>query len=593
MLKFNMKKLVYFFVLTLIIVLLLSVFIFKQTSQKPNIILISIDTLRRDHVGIYGYKKNTTPTIDNIAKEGIYFENAFSASSWTLPAHMSMFTGLPPSIHSVEEKTNTLSKDIQTVTQLIKLKKYKTAAIVTLLFVSSKYGFDAGFDKFFERFKKKADIITDNALGWLKKNNNQPFFLFLHYWDAHWPYLPPEKYAEMFGVNTKNTRWRKWGRLQFLRKYSDPRIPMSENVKKNVIALYDGEIRNVDYNINRIITYLKKKDIYNNTIFVITSDHGEEFKEHNSFGHGHSLYSEVINVPLIIRFPSKIKSGLKIREPVITSDIPLTLLNLLKIKPPTQFKKYSINLEQYFTGSLKNTIKDRKIFVESKLGSGPNRFAIIKRNHKYFASYKFHSLIKNYQWIQIPESLYDILKDPGDLKNLISTGVSMRGGGISIQRNLKSSLNRYISKNVKGIQLVFMPPSRLPVKSITYTGYVQFDYDLEDRPFGVNFSNLDFIDVEEIDGHFKFSICVKSSSKRIYLPISNRTKEIEINISQSDKMLIQKLVLPPKMNKSIQLVPETKYNGEIYLKGDISSTTREKVSISDKEKKMLETLGYI
>ena len=506
---------------------------------------------------------------------------------------MSMFTGLPPSIHSVEKRTNKLSKNIQTVTQLIKSKKYKTAAFVTLFFVSYKYGFSRGFDKFTEMFRKKADVVTDNALGWLKNNNKQPFFLFLHYCDVHWPYVPPTKYAEMFGVNTKNMRWRRWGRLQFLKKYSDPEIPMPKNVKNNALALYDGEIRSVDYNINRIIKYLKKKNIYNNTILVITSDHGEEFKEHNSFGHGHSLYSEVINVPLIIRFPSKIKSGLKIREPVITSDIPLTLLNMLKIKPPTQFKKYSLNLEKYFFKNAEKKSKNRQLMVETKSGGGgPKRFAIIKKGYKYFSPYKFQTRGKNKKWLKAPESVFNIFKDFKDLTNLNHTILS--GEKLFfIKNNLKSSINRYIDKNVKGAQLMFFPSKDSSFKTIMYKGYIQFDHEIGEVPFGVNFSDIDSLDAEDNDGKFYYTIYVKSSTKKIYLPNLNIDKRICINIRQNGNLIFRKSIIPPKTNKSLILVPESNYNGNIFIKGSIPGVLSEKVSISDKEKKLLKTLGYI
>ena len=607
-----MKKLIYFFALTLITVLLLSFFIFKTTPSRPNIILISIDSLRRDHVGIYGYNRNTTPTIDKIAREGIYFENAFSSSSWTLPAHMSMFTGLPPSIHSVDKETNKLNKDIQTVTELIKFNKYQTAAIVTLPFIAAKYGFSKGFDKYTEMFKKKAKVVTDNALGWLKKRKNKPFFLFLHFCDVHWPYAPPVKYANMFGISTKKKAWKHWGRFMFLRKFSNPAISMPENIKKKVIGLYDAEIRSVDDNISRIIEYLQKNNIYNNTILVFTSDHGEEFKEHSSFGHGHSLYSEVINVPLIIRFPDKIKKGLKIKEPVITSDIPLTLLNMLKIKPHSQFIKYSANLEHYFLQSSKNKIKDRQLLVGSNSTCGPKRFAIIKNGHKYIAPFKFHpyrltkkndskyiSPLKSHTgkneniWVQIPKSFYNIFKDPKDLKNLIPHGVPLIKKTFAIQRDLISGLNRYIDKNVKGVQLVFYPSSNSAVELMTYTGSVKFNHEHSGLPFGVNFSVPDFLDGEEIDGRFKFSVFLKSSIKKIYLPISNATKKISINIRQNGNLIFQKSIIPPKTNKSLILVPESNYNGNIFIKGSIPGILSEKTSISDKEKKLLETLGYI
>jgi arylsulfatase A-like enzyme len=586
-----MRKLLPVFLVSLVFFLILAIFVFRSESTKPNIILISIDTLRQDHVGIYGYKRNTTPTIDDIAREGIYFKNAVSAAPWTLPAHMSMLTGLPPSIHSIENHTNKLSKDIQIVAELFKAQKYKTAGIITLPFVSAKYGFSKGFDEYVQRVTRKSKKVTDYVLNWLQNNKNQRFFLFIHFCDVHLAYGPPVEYAKMFGVDTTKDSWRYYGRFMFLKKFFDPAIPMPKNVKKNMIGLYDGEIRSVDFNISRLIKFLERENIYDNTILVITSDHGEEFKEHNSLGHAHTFYAEVINVPLIIRFPGKIRGGLKVNEPVITSDIPLTLLNMAKIKAPHQFKKYSVDLGSYFNRSSLKKNPNRELLVETT-SNGPKRLAIIKNGYKYIAPFKFHPRKMEHKWIQIPESIYNMFKDTKDLKNLVRS--PSPGKEVSfIQKNLKSALSRYVRKNVKGIKLVFSTAKNSSGDSINYRGYVQFVHEPGVLPFGIDFSDQDFLDTAEIDGRFKFNIFVKSSSKRIYLPISNKTEEIIIEIHQDGHMLVKKSLKPPELKEVILLLPDLENRGKIYLEGGILDTSAGKLTLSEKEKKQLETLGYL
>ena len=588
---YRMRKLLFVFILSLVFFLIVAIFVFRPGYSRPNIILISIDTLRRDHVGIYGYKRDTTPTIDAVAREGIYFENAVSAAPWTLPAHMSMLTGLPPSIHSIENQTDKLSKKTQIVAELFKAQKYKTAGIITLPFVSAKYGFSKGFDQYIQLFNQKSKEVTGHVLKWLQGNKDQRFFLFLHFCDVHWPYSPPVEYAQRFGVDTAKDRWKRFGRFRFLKKFCDPGIPMPENVKKNTIALYDGEIRSVDFNISRIITFLQKENIYDNTILVITSDHGEEFKDHNSFGHAHTFYSELINVPLIIRFPKEIRGGLKVNEPVITSDIPLTLLNAARIKTPHQFKKYSVDLGRYFNrGTLKKN-PNRELLIESARG-GPKRLAIIKNGYKYFPPFKFHPPRLEHKWIQMSEGLYNIFKDTGDLNNLVG-GASPGEEVAFVRKHLKSALSRYVRNNVKEIKLVFSTARNSSGDSINYRGYVQLAHEPGHLPFGIDFSNMDFLDTTGIDGRFKFNIHVKSSSKRIYLPISNKAKKIIIEIHRDGHMLVKKSLKPPGLKEVIVLLTELENRGKIYLEGSILDTSAGNLTLSDKEKKQLEALGYL
>ncbi len=567
----------------------------EKENRKPNVIFISVDTLRQDHLGVYGYHRNTSPNFDKLANRGVRFNYAFSSAPWTLPAHMSMLTGLPPSIHSVENKKDTLDKSIQTVADVFRQNNYKTAGIITLPFVSSKYGFSKGFETFTQLFKERAGTVTDKAIQWLQGNKDQNCFLFLHYCDVHWPYFPPPKYAQMFDVDTAGDEWKYYGKLSFLRKYGDPAVPMPEEVKKTVIGLYDGEIRSFDFHLQRLIDFLEKEDLAEDTILVITSDHGEEFKEHDSFGHSHSFYSEVIKVPLIIYFPRHIKGGGKINEPVGTADLPLTLMRMAGIKAPPQFLKYGVDLQVYWKRGeeFRRTGLNRRFIVESAY-SCPKHFAIIKQGYKYIAPFKFHPSKQAERWIPIPESLFSIYNDPGDAANLLPLPDSPRERNHleELLNDLQVSLRRFVREHVKGVKLVFSAPKKAG-EPVHYTGYVKYEHTWLNPPFGVNFTGADSLEPTARDGRFHFDIRVSGISKTIYLPLFDPTKPICVGILEKGEIVVEKELTPPPRSKSILLVPAGERGAKISLKGSVSATVKEQLTLTDKEKKMLESLGYI
>ncbi len=577
----------------LLLLFFMTILLVKPAASPPNIILISIDTLRRDHVGIYGYHRPTTPAIDAAAREGVIFKHAYTPAPWTLPAHMSLFTGLPPSVHAVDTRTQKLGGGIQTVTELFRGHGYHTAGFITLPYVAGKYGFSRGFEHFEECFNTRAPGVTDNALRWLEKhslqkNSEKPFFLFIHFCDVHWPYIPPPGYAEMFGVDTSTPKWERTGRLMFLKKFSLPGTPMPEHIKKKVLGLYDGEIRCTDDHIRRIITRLEKSGAYDNTILAITSDHGEEFKEHNSFGHAHSFYSEVINVPLIIRFPKKIKGGLTVNEPVTTSDIPFTLLALSGLEAPPQFQKYSVDLGRYFSGKPAKRLSGRKLWMESAY-AGPKRFALLENGYKYFPPYRFTPPKKNDYWVPVRESLFNIFSDPGDLDNLAGPART------PLLERLRLTLHRWVRQKARGVKLVFSPgrPSTHSHSPAVYTGSIRVHHQPGDLPFGQGFSLEDSLSPAGTEEGFSFNISMGPRCKHIYLPFSTGGEQISIRIRRNGEPCVQESLPAPAPGESITLYMDAGSGKKITLAGDIPETAREKSTLTEKEKKLLESLGYI
>ncbi len=312
-------------------------FLLQTRPVITNVVVITADTLRADHVSSYGYFAPTTPNIDRFAEEGILFTNAFSQIPHTPPSHWSIFTGLYPFRHGMfTPKDN--GSGLQTLPGILKEKGYVTAGFVSSQMLN---GFAGEFDYFNseegkERVKtrQQAADTTEKALSWLRKHWKKKFFLWIHYFDPHSPYNPPEGY-DIFNYSTGT-------------HYTDARYSMTGLSKQRTIrediGRYDGEIRYMDENIGKVLGTLKELGADGNTVVLIVSDHGECFGEHNfsDFGydkkgpcvfHGKTLYDEEVHVPLILRIPSFPK-GLRIEETVETVDVFPTLLEILGIKAP-------------------------------------------------------------------------------------------------------------------------------------------------------------------------------------------------------------------------------------------------------------------
>jgi|GEM_PF-200858 len=316
----------------------------KERNQKHgkniNVILISIDTLRADHLGCYGYERNTSPNIDKLAKEGVLFTDTFSPTSSTLPSHMSMLTSLYPVRHRLCSQRlgiiQSLNPSIITLSDLLRKNNYFTGAFTGGAYLSSKFGFSKGFDFYYEDVG--STVRKDSALklfkytsNWLKNNHEKKFFLFLHTYQVHAPYFCPEPYNLMYlnkNAKLKEAYMREILGYQKYRKLTD-------NERENIISLYDGEIRYTDeYFIKLLVDELKKLNIYDKTMIIFTSDHGEEFYEHKGWLHEHSLYNELIEVPLIIKFPYSKYKDKKIENTVRIIDIIPTILQELGINYP-------------------------------------------------------------------------------------------------------------------------------------------------------------------------------------------------------------------------------------------------------------------
>lgn len=388
----------------------------KETAR--NVILVLIDTLRADKLGCYGNTLGLTPNLDRLATGGYRFDQAFSHAPWTLPATASLLTSAYPQQHGAGVKKggrslefNGLAEGVRTIAQCYYDQGYDTAAIANVFFLAPQYGLDRGFSVYdfvapdrTQRIHRRATEVTDWTLAWVKRHresSNRPFFLLVHYFDPHLAYDPPERFRKKFALPEDQTPDPTlFGSRGDMIDFRGGRIKPADLPIKRLEALYNGEVAYTDEQVGRLVDELGRMGLSDKTILVITADHGEEFFDHGGFEHGHSLYDEMIRVPLIFWAPGLIQTG-ETRKSVGHVDIAPTLCSLSKIEPEPKFVGKS--LERHLFGENR---PDESVFSQGNMW-GPDLTAIrVKGRHKF---------------IERPpgRELYDIVEDPREKRNLV------------------------------------------------------------------------------------------------------------------------------------------------------------------------------
>jgi arylsulfatase A-like enzyme len=294
---------------------------------RPDVILVSIDTLRADHLSCYGHDRPTSPFMDGLAANGVRFDHARSTSPWTLPAHTTMLSGQLPSTHQVSDDHLVLDDSVSVLPEVMAAAGYRTGGSVATLYVGRKFGFDRGFSFFddhdikTERANLRGDVnapdVIESAVDWIEDLPvGEPLFLFLHFYDVHYHYDPPAPYDTMFDRAPKKSDRR------FRNYYSHKKKPLTEAQLAHQLAQYDEAIRYMDDQLAALHKLMG--DAGRKQRWVITSDHGEEFGERGSWGHAHSLYAEQLRVPLILS-GAGIPSGVVVKEAVGIHDIAPTI----------------------------------------------------------------------------------------------------------------------------------------------------------------------------------------------------------------------------------------------------------------------------
>ena len=438
-----------------------------EGERRPNIILVSIDSLRADHLHGYGYRRETSPTIDGLAREGVLFETVLSPTSWTLPAHITLLSALAPEDHGVNDDGMKLGPDAVLLSEVLQDAGYATAGFVAGHYLDASYGFFQGFDLYDDYGiisdpRESERLVTSPRLlkfsrEWLQKwdeeGRRKPFFLFLHMWDVHIDYIPPPPYDTLFdpdyrGLVTGEDVWDD----ATLNKNMDPRD------LEHLVALYDGEIRYTDLHLGKILNVLKELGVYDQTIIVVTSDHGEEFFEHGWKVHKFTLYEEVLRVPLVVRYPAKIPAGAVVAQQVRLMDVAPTILSLAGIPQP----------ENFGTSALRDPHAERDLYpliVGDEAEATPPSIAFGDLQGK-IASIRTekHKLILNEQGL---DELYDLSIDPQEQSNVLRSHV-----------DIYEALRRVhlVWKSTRARKTGFSKPAKLSVEQLEVLrslGYVE------------------------------------------------------------------------------------------------------------------------
>jgi len=425
----------------------------EQPRSRPNVLLISIDTLRADHLSCYGHPGATSPHIDALARDGILFRQTASTASFTLPAHASMMSGLFPSTHGATYQNRDpasftvrgMSPGFPTLAELLSEAGYDSAGFASGPLMSHQFGFGRGFDLYDDRFdrlqsararllartvlfrwmsaaglftprdmdaQRIAKEVTSRASAWLsgRRISGRPFFLFTHYWDPHGPYEPPDPYD-------RDATGRKLHVDYDLDQLLIGNYTLTPSALRDTLALYDGEIQYMDQNVGELLDFIRKAGWMDDTIVILTSDHGESFGEHNHWEHSRVLYEDVLHVPFIMRLPRGQMAGRHEKDIVAQpTDILPTVLAVTGIETPREVEGRN----------LLALLEGRE--PASALRSGGLAFAELDRNvdwpRRWGARFdRSLTAVRAGNWKYIrssegDEELYDLVADPGELQNL-------------------------------------------------------------------------------------------------------------------------------------------------------------------------------
>jgi arylsulfatase A-like enzyme/Tfp pilus assembly protein PilF len=405
---------------------------FAAPRAAPNVVVITIDTLRADHIGCYGYKQIRTPNIDALASDGARFERAYTAVPVTLPSHTVMFTGTYPMLSGMHDfAANKLGPSQPTLASILKERGYATGAVIGSAVLDSRFGLNRGFDFYYDHFdfnrlqesnleemERPGNLVADATLEWLGKNYQKKFFLWMHLYDPHYPYRPPAPFAAEYKERP-----------------------------------YDGEIAFADAQVGRLIHFLKSKGLYANTLIVLSGDHGEGLGEHGEKTHGFFIYNSTLHVPFIIHLPGA-ASPRAVPGLVNLADLMPTVLQALKIEVPTQVQGRNL-LPLMRT---KEPGDARGLYAET----------FLPRLHFNWSELRGLET-ENYHFIDAPKpELYDLSKDPGEIRNLF-------GEKKAVAEEMRARLAKEIQQYSAGPELAektgLDPALMERLKSLGYAGF--------------------------------------------------------------------------------------------------------------------------
>jgi arylsulfatase len=441
-----------------------------RTAARHNVILFLVDTLRADHLGCYGYSRDTSPHLDEFAKDSTVFRNVTAQAPWTTPSVASLLTALYPSSHGLVtrlqgDRIAALDTAVVTLAEVLRAQGYQTAAFSTNPWITAAAGLDQGFETFVQKRRyAPAAGLHRAASRWMRQRDERPFFLLIHYMDVHGPYAPPPPFDRRFSPNRAGARELTAEELErlpgYLRRDRDTTLD-------EYVALYDGGISYWDHSFSEFLARPDVAGMLDNTVIIVTADHGEEFLEHGGFDHGETLYQEQISVPLIWRMPDHQSFEQSVHEPVELVDVMPTLLSLLGISPQPGQGRDQSSLMRGTPGS------ERPVFSEAAVapGGGPHPGG----------TYKSVMLgdLKAIVNLDTDEVLYfDLSEDPGESDPLHNLPTPAR---TALLRHIAEwrEQNGEVGRQIVATQAVVSPETREELEGL---GYLEKDPSLPAAP---------------------------------------------------------------------------------------------------------------
>ena len=374
-------------------------------GEARNAVVLTIDTLRASKLRPYNRQSRVrTPALDAFSADATVFENAQAPENWTKPSVASILTSLTPMTHGTKEDASSLPQAALTLGEVYSGAEFDTAAFLANGYVSDRFGFDQGWDHYTNYIREErsteAETVFGEAARWIEQHKDKRFFVYIQTIDPHVPYDPPNEFLEMYddspSAYSGQVSNRRTGIL--LGEAKGGRITFTQADQRRLEALHDAEISYHDRYFGRFIERLKELGLYEDMIFVVTSDHGEEFNEHGSWGHGHSIFQELLHVPLVVRWPAAESSGDRVPETVSTTDIGPTILEATGLEIPEPFEGRSLlgfMREQAPAGpavAFSDFLEDRRV-----IRAGRHKL-VVRGNHTW--------------------TMFDLESDPGELREL-------------------------------------------------------------------------------------------------------------------------------------------------------------------------------
>ncbi len=328
-------------------------------DSRPNIVLLVLDATRADHVGPWRSTPSVTPRLDRLVQQGVTYRNCIVAAPWTLPSMASLFTGLHPRDHRVSSANWVLPSEVRTLAELLQEAGYSTAGFSNNAWVGKATGLHRGFQEFNEMWRGLSPARTDEGAEvtnqWIENwfdtayDRTSPFFLFALYFEPHFPYDPPPGWVERLPVPVEPSQMRRLRMWRHPREVGyvlkAPGMEVSASEFEVLRALYDAELAYVDHRIGELLDALQSRDLLENTILVVTADHGEHFGEHGFMDHKMSVYEPVLRVPLIVVWPGRLPAGLQFSELVQNVDVAPSLLSWSGVTPPSTSGRPRLGLD--------------------------------------------------------------------------------------------------------------------------------------------------------------------------------------------------------------------------------------------------------